>query len=570
MKKKFFAFTLLVLVFVSSYGQKNSSVVRHNEKDLPDAIIDTLKKSIPEIMKRDNIPGVSAMVVSNDKILWIGSFGFTDKEQGTRITDETLFSIQSISKSITALAILAAVQEGILDLDTPINRYLPEFKFNSIYEDNPETKITLRHMLSHMASLPHEAPIGNNYDNSNHTFDEHINSISGVWLRFPVGYHYAYSNLGYDLAGYILEKQSGIPFDDFVKQKVLIPIGMMLSTSNMNRIKKDHTCAIGHLQGVDVLPTEIPMIPAGGFYTNAVEMASYLQFHLNKGMHEGEQIIQTGIMEEMYNVAFPESDQRFGYCLGLWKQKTGNTHQFFHSGYGYGFASSMFVFPELNLALAVLTNSESPGLGASSVRRMTEPLISGGYHKEKSIDDLITDDHTTSLQVNSPEVLRILGRYGQSWNARILEIQDNTLVMNLGNQYFPVKLYSRNNRIFGEYGDDWEFTILEDLNERQGTMVIKTRSSERYDYFPYNDGPNDITGTTSELWDQYLGKYQIIFYNQLTGLLIAEIKNGYLYFNDQRCVEIEPGLFFMPDGGTLDFRSDIPKFSNINLFKLIE
>jgi hypothetical protein len=385
-----------------------------------------------------------------------------------------------------------------------------------------------------------------------------------------VGYHFAYSNLGFDLAGYILQKQSGVPFEVFVEQKVLLPLGMRLSTFNMNRITKDITRAIGHLQGIDSLRTEIPMIPAGGLYSNAAEMANYLRFHINNGMFNQQQIIQSEILEEMYRVTFPELNQSFGYCLGLWKQKIGDTYQFFHSGYGYGFASSVFVYPELNLGVAVLTNSEAPGLGASSIRRMIEPIISAGYQKEELIENSSAEDDSTPLQINSTEVHSILGRYGQAWNTRILEIQENKLVMFLGDQYYPVEVYYRNGQIMGEFGDDSEFSFLPDLNENQGTLVIKTKSSEQCNYFDYNDGPNDEIGPANQLWDQHLGKYQIMYYNQVYGPLVAEIKNGYLYFDDQRCLEIKQGLFLLPDGGTLDFRSEIPKFSNVNLFKISE
>jgi hypothetical protein len=367
-----------------------------------------------------------------------------------------------------------------------------------------------------------------------------------------------------------LEKQTGIPFEVFVEQKVLLPIGMSLSTFSMNRIRQDPAHAIGNVPGIDSISEAIPMIPAGGLYSNAAEMAKYLRFHLNKGMLNRQQIIQPEILEEMYRVAFPELNQSFGYCLGLWKQKIGNTFQFFHSGYGYGFASSMFVFPALHIGVAVLTNSEMPGLGASSIRRMIEPIISAGYHQEKRIDNSPAVDDSTLLQTNSAEVQHILGRYGQAWNARILEVKENKLVMFSGDQYYPAEVHYRNGRIQGKFGDDSEFSFLPDLNENQGTLVIKTKSSEQLTYFDYNDGPNDQFGPASPEWDHYLGNYQMTYYSQVYGPLIAEIKNGYLYFDDQRCLEIEPGLFYLSDGGTLDFRGNVPKLSNVNLLKIPE
>ena len=94
----------------------------------------------------------------------------------------------------------------------PITTYLPGFTVHSAFEAHPERRITLRMLLSHTAGFTHEAPLGNNYEPEPGDFDAHVRSISDTWLRFPVGTGYAYSNLGIDLAGYILEQVSNKPF----------------------------------------------------------------------------------------------------------------------------------------------------------------------------------------------------------------------------------------------------------------------------------------------------------------------------------------------------------------------
>ncbi len=106
---------------------------------------------------------------------------------------------------MTAAAIMLAVQRGLLDLDKPIAAYLPDFTVNSRFEAKPQAKMTLRHLLSHRAGFTHEAPIGNNDDLSFPSFEAHVRSISDTWLRFPVGDRFRYSNLGVDLAGFILQ-----------------------------------------------------------------------------------------------------------------------------------------------------------------------------------------------------------------------------------------------------------------------------------------------------------------------------------------------------------------------------
>ena len=162
------------------------------------------------------------------------------------MTTDTIFSVQSMSKLFTATAVMRAVSAGRLDLDVPITTYLPDFTVHSAFEVHPERKITLRMLLSHTAGFTHEAPVGNNNEPDPGTFDAHVRSISDTWLRFPVGTGYAYSNLGIDLAGYILERIDGRPFAKLMQDWLLGPLGMDHSTFDRRRIRATHDRALGH------------------------------------------------------------------------------------------------------------------------------------------------------------------------------------------------------------------------------------------------------------------------------------------------------------------------------------
>ena len=547
--------------------QTQQNLAQKSETILVMSIIDTLKASIPEIMEKDDIPGVSVAVVNDKKILWISSYGFTDKTRKRQTTKETLFSIQSMSKNFTALAVLMAVQDGILDLDTPIKKYLPEFRVHSRYEDHPEDKITLRHLLSHRAGFTHEAPIGSNFDNHPHTFQEHIQSISDTWLRYPVGYHFAYSNLGVDLAGYILQIQSGIPFERYLENKVLIPLGMKSSTFDISLIKECTNRAVGHMSDVDTLPVYVPMIPAGGLYTNAAEMANFLRFHINSGVFEGQRLIKENILNEMYSVAFPLLNQEYGYGFGLWKQMIGNTYQYYHGGAGYGFVSGMIIYPELKLGVVILTNSEDHGLSVFSIRMMIEPIIRSLYGQEQPVPISITEQESDTLSIHHPRIQHILGRYGHGGDSRILEIKDNVLGVSIGDEFYPTKVFIRNGDLVGKFGNYSEFMFLSNLDGKPGTLVIKNRWMDTCHFFDYNDGPNDRPGPDRPEWSKYLGQYQMFYFGKPMGPYTISKKNGYLYFEDQRCLEFEPGLFFVYDGAALDFRTETPTGSNIKLFK---
>jgi len=275
-------FSLFMVFCVVSFFASNlycffgrSDVSSDQVEILQQNIIQNLKDSIPKWLSDYNIPAMAIAVVNDQGILWDAEFGYTTDEKTAAVDSQTLFSLQSISKNVTALAVLKAVQDGLLDLDVPITHYLPEFTVKSRFEKNPEQKITLRHLLSHWSGLAHRAPVGNYFDSNPHPFEDHINSISDTWLKYPVGQCFSYSNLGIDLAGYILQKVSGLPFDEYVKTNILDPLQMNHSTFNFDIIQSSSNCAHGHHEEFSSPPVRIPMIPAGGFYSNNEDMQSW-------------------------------------------------------------------------------------------------------------------------------------------------------------------------------------------------------------------------------------------------------------------------------------------------------
>ena len=210
------------------------------------AVIAKYQARIPQLMAEQNVPGLAVAVVDGDHVLWEQGFGYADQDKQSSVGLNTIFSVESMSKLFTATAVMHAVQEGRVGLDVPITTYIPDFTVHSAFEQHPEQKITLRMLLSHTAGFTHEAPVGNNYELDPGTFDQHVKSIEQTWLRFPVGTGIGYSNLGIDLAGYILEKVYGKPFDQVMSDQVLGPVGMDHSTFDRARIAATADRAIGY------------------------------------------------------------------------------------------------------------------------------------------------------------------------------------------------------------------------------------------------------------------------------------------------------------------------------------
>jgi len=161
-------------------------------------VIDELTFFIEGVLneREDNL-GLSIALTTDREIIWAQGFGFTDHTRKERVTTDTLFSSQSIGKCFTSTTFLILASKELVNLDDSILKYYPKFKINTIH-GTPEDEIaqmTFRRMLSHRAGLTHEAPVGNNHDNTPCSFEEHVQSISQGWLKSPVGSEMSYSNL---------------------------------------------------------------------------------------------------------------------------------------------------------------------------------------------------------------------------------------------------------------------------------------------------------------------------------------------------------------------------------------
>jgi CubicO group peptidase (beta-lactamase class C family) len=476
-----------------------------------------------------------------------------------------------MSKSFTALGVLVAVQDGLLDLDAPITDYLPDFSVRSRYEDHPERKMTLRHLLSHRAGFSHEAPVGSNYDSRPMTFSEHILSISDTWLRYPVGYRYSYSNMGIDLAGYILEKKSGKPFAAYIRDKILIPLGMNDSTLDIATILKAEDRAVGHLAPTSIvaggIPVEIPMVPAGGVYTSVLDMARYLMFHINEGRVDGRPLLRDDLMKVMHTVAFPEPHQTFGYGLGIGVDHFGPEVFYSHGGGGYGFGSYMVMFPGLKLGMVYMTNSEQGGQGIGWISDIVSELIAKSAGPPDPEPEKPTVDTRNPLPPGDVRIARLAGQYS---DGIIIGQRDGVFGFTREKEFYPLSFYEDQGEVVGVLGKYSELRVKPPLANQPGTLVHLQRLLGTVFYYDFHkpEKSADPAGPDKPEWKPYLGSYRMLTWGRTQGYTATiGIDNGYLIYNGMRCQEHLPGLFFRFDGEALDLRGTIATFSNIPLIR---
>jgi CubicO group peptidase (beta-lactamase class C family) len=521
-------------------------------------LIDRERKNILATMAKNDIPGVAVCLLYEGKPAWIEGFGVTDGHSNRRIGLDTIFSIQSTSKNFTATAIMLAVQRGLLDLDKPITSYLPDFTVHSRFEANPESKITLRRLLSHRAGFTHEAPIGNNYDPSFASFEAHVHSISQTWLRFPVDERYRYSNLGFDLAGYILQTVSNRPFAECLKTMIFDPLRMTDTTAATDNYVERANRAIGHQMGYETVPLKIPLIPSGGVYTSARDMAAYCAFHLSKGNVAGKQLLDLGLWNEMHSFS-----QIGSYSLGIGggELRFGDTDMWMlsHSGGGFGFGSLFRFYPQAKLAWVALFN-RPVGAGYRLGDGLTDEILTRRYGKQKArlrIEDQIP------IELPQEQLRQFAGNWIGRGIASDLKLENGTLNVQLGGRVIPVRFTSPVDLfIAGSAPNDDGIKLRYTPAHHGETAHLESLLGDTN--LDYNDGPNDVPGPDNKEWDAHVGDYVIDMWGKPSEQAKIHRKNGYLYVDTIRLiVEYEPGLFFTSDGEAVDFRNTGPTWSNI-------
>jgi CubicO group peptidase (beta-lactamase class C family) len=530
------------------------------------SLIDQERERILEILKKDDIPGAAVCLHYRGKPLWIEGFGVTDRQSGRKVGTSTIFSIQSMSKNVTATAIMLAVQHGLLDLDKPIIMYLPDFAVQSRFEQAPERKMTLRLLLSHRAGFTHEAPIGNNFDPAFPDFETHVKSISQTWLRYPVGERYSYSNLGIDLAGYILQTVSNKPFADCVKSLVFDPLGMSDSTASTDEYVDRADRAVGHAKGYTEVPLKTPLIPSGGVYTSARDMAAYLTFHLNKGKFDGMTILEEGLWREMHGFSLGGD-----YSLGVVRAELryGDTpiRLLTHIGGGFGFGSVFRLFPQAELGWIVLFNRQadvgySLGAGYSLGDELQSAILTRQYGEQRPrlpMQDL------SAIDLPATETEKFIGNWRGRYFSGDIKLKDGELGMQVGPAFWPLKFSSPKDVFMPLPRPQGEALTAEYFPESKGrTAYFLSPIGETN--LDYNDGPHDTPGPDRKEWDAYLGDYAIYVWGKLAQHVKVYRKNGYLYFGELRLiVEEEPGLFFTCTGEAVDFRTAPVSARNIRL-----
>jgi CubicO group peptidase (beta-lactamase class C family) len=316
---------------------------------------------LPPMMATGDIAGAVVVVVKDDHLLFSKGYGYSNVEKRTPVDPEkTLFRPGSVSKLFTWTAVMQQVQEGKIDLDGDINQYL-DFKVNG-YGGKP---ITVRHLMTHTPGLEERLKNLIVYDTGELRTLE-VKLKEGVPEPiFPPGSVPAYSNYGASLAGYIVQRVSGIPFEQYVEQKIFGPLGMNDSTFRQPLPKSlAPQMSTGYLQASAEKTVPFELVsdqPAGSLSASATNMASFMLAHLNGGylpqVGESSRILSektTELMHSKSNTVAPGID---GMALGFYEQNRNGIRAIAHGGDVIAFHSDLLLIPEARVGLFMSFNS---------------------------------------------------------------------------------------------------------------------------------------------------------------------------------------------------------------------
>ncbi|HEU4415706.1 MAG TPA: serine hydrolase domain-containing protein [Candidatus Angelobacter sp.] len=315
---------------------------------------------VPMQLERENIAGAVVLVVKDGSILFAKGYGFSDVEKRTPVTvDATLFRPGSISKLFTWTAVMQLVEQGKLDLDRDVNDYL-DFKIPAKFGK----PITLRNLMTHSAGFeeqikdlitPEGSPMA--------TLRQHLAQFVPERI-FPPGTTPAYSNYGASLAGYIVERVSQRPFNDYVSENIFKPLGMSHSTfaqplpADLKPLMSNgYSVGSGKAKPFEI----IEEAPAGALSATAADLSRFMIAHLQNGKLDSAQVLRPETAAQMHSRQLGLNPALNGMCLGFYEE-TRNGHRIIgHGGDTFYFHSDLHLVLDSGVGFFVSYNSAGKG-----------------------------------------------------------------------------------------------------------------------------------------------------------------------------------------------------------------
>jgi len=388
------AIVLLFLLHTAVFTQLSVALDK-NDPELR-SVLTEIEADAESARLKAKIPGMSIVIVHDQDVLLVKGFGYADLEKKIPADPQTVYRIGSVTKAFTALMLMQLRDAGKLHLDDPIEKYLPEFKIKSRFPD--ARPATFRQVAAHYSGLPREAPMLYEYQDTDEqpSVEEQLKCLKDVEMLFPAMTMYSYSNLGYNIMGLALSRVAKQPYDQYVSNQILKPLGMNLSGFALTEQMKKHF-AVGYKPaGSDGSHERSSShktvgLATGMLYSNVDDLANFLSLFFREGPRGGKQVLGSSSLLEMLTPVWVSTDitrNEQGRATLLWYG--GSTVGFsvnpirpdgeqihYKDGLISDFSSIVYINYPRKLGMALLTNTKTENfpLGYNLLKKLTPVLV---------------------------------------------------------------------------------------------------------------------------------------------------------------------------------------------------
>jgi CubicO group peptidase (beta-lactamase class C family) len=372
-----------------------------------------IAKKIVSEMKRLQVPGVAIGIWHKGKELAEG-FGITSVEHPLSVTPDTLFQTGSISKTFTGTLMMQLVEQGKVDLDAPVRKYIRDFKLN---DKEVARNVTVRQLLTHMGGWVGD--YFNDFGNGDDALDKMVKDIARLPQVHPLGKIWSYNNTGFNVASRIIELVTKKPYEQAAQEMLLDPIGLKMSFFYPSDLLITHRFVVGHQKLKGKVQVARPWAigragnGVGGVVSTVRDLLKYARFHMSNGK---KNVISGKSLRAM---GVPQADAGPRGLMGItwFIRKVDHLTLYAHGGATNGQHAYFFFIPAEEFALAILTNSDDGGILNTEITNYSLEL----YFNAKS-------ELPKPIQKPSSELKEYAGRYEIGTECFDLKVKGKHLV----------------------------------------------------------------------------------------------------------------------------------------------
>jgi CubicO group peptidase (beta-lactamase class C family) len=345
-------------------------------------VFDELEELVHREMERGKVPGLAIALVKGSEIVWSKGYGYADLESTAPITPSTVFHVQSVTKPVVATALMQWHERGRFGLDNPANSHLGPVRIQNEWEDR--VPVTVRHLLTHTSGLPVYIGALTRPETGPRSLEEYLAAVATT-VR-PPGEDIVYANWGYDTIGYLVGLFAGEPYDAYLDEHVLQPLGMR--SSAVGWAPEGAPVATGYFlsaidgqhHGVDPPAWETrPPGAAGALLSTVEDLGRFLIAHLNGGEYEGRRVLSERTVSDMHSVHAAAGRPCSGMGLGFRVDRTSGRRLVCHGGDGTGSTTFIGAYPEEKVGVVLLMNLGRAQTTRSVIANAALRLLAGDY-----------------------------------------------------------------------------------------------------------------------------------------------------------------------------------------------